>query len=120
MRRRRIAVAALLVVGTLLWTAFGLGLWAQRQALEDNWVETSGDLLEDERFAPRSRSSSSTSSTTARRYRRASRRSCHPGSQGLAGPAAAGLKEIANRNAPRLLGAAAALKAWETANRTAH
>ena len=43
-----------------------------------------------------------------------------PRLQGLAGPAAAGLKEIARRNAPRVLGSAAALKAWETANRTAH
>src|SRR3954451_6278278 len=48
---RRIGVTVLLVVGTLLWTAFGLGLWAKRQALEtDNWVETSGDLLQDEQI----------------------------------------------------------------------
>src|SRR5687767_13948357 len=46
---RRIGVTALLILGTLLWTAFGLGLWAKRQALEtDNWVDTSADLLEDE------------------------------------------------------------------------
>jgi hypothetical protein len=40
--------------------------------------------------------------------------------QPLAGPAAAGLKEIARRNAPRLLGSAAALTAWQEANRAAH
>jgi hypothetical protein len=34
----------------------------------------------------------------------------------LAGPAAAGLMEIARRNAPRLLGTDAALTAWEEAN----
>ena len=46
---RRIGVTALLVIGTLLWTAFGLGLWVKRQALNtNNWVETSDQLLENE------------------------------------------------------------------------
>jgi len=48
---RRIGVTALLVLGTVLWTAFGLGLWAKRQALEtDNWVETSDQLLQNTRI----------------------------------------------------------------------
>jgi hypothetical protein len=38
----------------------------------------------------------------------------------LAKPAAAGLKQIAQRNAGRILGTNAALQAWEAANRTAH
>jgi Short C-terminal domain len=38
----------------------------------------------------------------------------------LAGPAAAGLKQVAERNAGRILGTDAALQAWEIANRTAH
>jgi hypothetical protein len=38
----------------------------------------------------------------------------------LAGPAAAGLKQLAERAAPRLLGTAAALNAWREANRVAH
>ena len=39
----------LLVIGTLLTTAFGFSLWAKRQALdEDNWVDTSSALLEDD------------------------------------------------------------------------
>jgi hypothetical protein len=121
MRSRRIAVTALLVVGTLLWTAFGLGLWAKRQALEtDNWVETSADLLKDEQI----RSALAVfivdrlydSEAVQDRLEEA----LPPRLDGLAGPAAAGLKEIARRSAPRVLGTAAALKAWETANRTAH
>ena len=49
MRGRGIAVGALLVIGTLLWTALGFGVWANRQALDtDNWVDTSGKLLEDQ------------------------------------------------------------------------
>jgi hypothetical protein len=118
---RRIGVTALLILGTLLWTAFGLGLWAKRQALEtDNWVDTSADLLEDEEI----RSALAVfivdrlydSETVQARLEEA----LPPRLDGLAGPAAAGLKEIARRNAPRVLGTAAALNAWETANRTAH
>ena len=49
MRGRRIGVTALLVVATLLTTAFGFALWAKRQALDTNhWVDTSSALLEDE------------------------------------------------------------------------
>ncbi len=121
MRSRRIGVAALLVLGTLFWTAFGLGLWAKRQALDtDNWVETSDQLLENEQI----RSTLAffivdqlyDSSAVQARLETV----LPPRLQGLAGPAAAGLKEIARRNAPRVLGSAAALNAWEAANRTAH
>ena len=121
MRSRRIGVGALLVIGTLVWIAFGLGLWANRQALEtDNWVETSGELLEDE--AIRTALSNFIidrlydSETVQARLEEV----LPPRLDGLAAPAAAGLKEIARRNAPRVLGSAAALKAWEAANRTAH
>ena len=121
MRRRRIAVTALLVVGTLLWTAFGLGLWAQRQALNtDNWVETSGDLLEDEEIRTALSVFIVDQLYDSEEVQARLEEQLPPRLQGLAGPAAAGLKEIANRNAPRVLGSAAALKAWETANRAAH
>jgi hypothetical protein len=121
MRSRSIGVAVLLVLGTLFWTAFGLGVWANRQALDtDNWVETSDQLLENEQIR----------STLAffivdQLYDSAAVQArleevLPPRLQRLAAPAAAGLKEIARRNAPRVLGSAAALKAWETANRTAH
>src|SRR5215208_5167159 len=121
MRSREIGVAVLLVLGTLFWTTFGLGLWAKRQALDtNNWVETSDQLLENEQVR----------STLAffivdQLYDSAAvqarlKEVLAPRLDGLAAPAAAGLKEIARRNAPRVLGSAAALKAWETANRTAH
>jgi hypothetical protein len=118
---RRIGVTLLLVLGTLLWTAFGLGLWAKRQALEtDNWVDTSAQLLRDEPI----RSALAfyivdrlyDSQTVQARLEEA----LPPRLDRLAAPAAAALKEIARRNAPRVLGSAAALGAWETANRKAH
>jgi hypothetical protein len=121
MRSRSIGVAVLLVLGTLFWTAFGLGVWANRQALNtDNWVETSDQLLENDQI----RSTLSffivdqlyDSQAVEARLEEV----LPPRLVRLAAPAAAGLKELARRNAPRVLGSAAALKAWETANRTAH
>jgi len=121
MRGRRIAVATLLVLGTLFWTAFGLGLWAQRQALDtDNWVETSGDLLENEQIRTTLATFIVDQLYDSQAVQQRLEEVLPPRLQGLAAPAAAGLKEVARRNAPRVLGSAAALKAWETANRTAH
>jgi hypothetical protein len=121
MRSRRIGVVALLVVGTLLWTAFGLGLWAKRQALDpDNWVETSGDLLEDEQIRSTLAFFIVDQLYDSRAVQDRLEEVLPPRLQRLAAPAAAGLKEIARRNAPRVLGSAAALNAWEGANRVAH
>jgi hypothetical protein len=113
MRGRRIGIAALLVVGTLLWTVFGFGLWAQRQALDtDEWVDTSGRLLENEAIR--------TALGLFIVDRLLDSEQVEARLDPLAGPAAAGLKEIAQRNAPRLLGSAVALDAWERANEAAH
>jgi len=114
-------VTLLLVLGTLFWTTFGLGLWAQRQALNtNNWVETSDQLLENEQIR-----TALSVAIVDRLYDSAAVQArleqvLPPRLDRLAAPAAAALKEIARRNAPRVLGTAAALKAWETANRDAH
>jgi hypothetical protein len=121
MRSRRIGVAALLILGTLFWTTFGLGLWAQRQALDtDNWVETSDQLLENEQIRTTLAYFIVDQLYDSAAVQARLETVLPPRLQGLAAPAAAGLKEIARRNAPRVLGSAAALKAWEAANRTAH
>jgi hypothetical protein len=121
MRGRRIGVAALLVIATLLTTAFGFGLWAKRQALEkENWVDTSGALLEDEEIRTavglfiidRLYQSDEVAARIAEVL--------PPRLVPLAKPAAAGLKQVAERNAGRILGTDAALQAWKTANATAH
>ncbi len=121
MRGRRIGVAALLVIATLLTTAFGFGLWAKRQALEkENWVDTSGALLEDEEIRTavglfiidRLYQSDEVAARIAEVL--------PPRLAPLAKPAAAGLKQVAERNAGRILGTDAALQAWKTANATAH
>jgi hypothetical protein len=121
MRGRRIGAAALLVLGTLLWTAFGFALWGKRQALDtDNWVDTSSALLEDDEIRTaiglfiidRLYQSDEVEARLAEVL--------PPRLVRLAKPAAAGLKEVAQRNAGRVLGTDAALKAWQQANRTAH
>jgi hypothetical protein len=121
MSAKRIGAATLLVVATLFWTAACFGVWAQRQALDtDNWVATSSRLLED----PQIRNALAVAlvdrlyDTSAVEERL--RETLPPRLDRLAAPAAAGLKEIALRNAPRVLGTAAALDAWEAANRQAH
>jgi Short C-terminal domain len=121
MRGRRIGVVALLVVGTLLWTALGFAVWANRQALNtDNWVDTSSALLEDDEIRTavglfiidRLYQSDAVEARLAEIL--------PPRLVPLAKPAAQGLKQVAERNAGRVLGTDAALNAWETANRTAH
>jgi hypothetical protein len=120
-RGRRFGVATLLVLGTLLTTAFGLGLWAQRQALDtDNWVDTSAQLLEDEEIRVALGNFVVDRLYSSEAVEQRLEEVLPPDLQRLAGPAAAGLKELARRNAPRVLGTAAALNAWEAANRRAH
>jgi hypothetical protein len=118
---RRIAVTVLLALGVLFTTTFGLGLWAKRQALDtNNWVDTSAQLLRNQQI----RTALGLfivdrlydSDTVQAKLEEA----LPPRLDRLAAPAAAALKEVAQRNAPRVLGSAAALNAWETANRDAH
>ena len=118
---RRIGVGALLVVGTILWIALGFAVWANRQALNtDNWVDTSSALLEDDEIRTavglfiidRLYQSEVVEERLAEVL--------PPRLVPLAKPAAQGLKEVAQRNAGRVLGSDAALTAWETANRAAH
>jgi hypothetical protein len=121
MSAKRIGAATLLVVGTLLWTAAIFGVWAQRQALNtDNWVATSSRLLENDQIRTALAVTLvdrlyDTDAVTQRL-----RDTLPPRLQPLAAPAASGLREVALRNAPRVLGTAAALKAWQVANRQAH
>jgi hypothetical protein len=102
MRGRRLGVTALLVIGTLLTTAFGFALWAKRQALDtDNWVDTSSALLEDDEIRTavglfiidRLYQSEEVEARIAAVL--------PPRLVQLAKPAAAGLKQVAQRNTTR-------------------
>jgi hypothetical protein len=118
---KRAAVIVLLVLATLLWTVGIVAVWAQRQVLDtENWVQTSDRLLENEEI----RDALSTA-ILQRVYASAPvenqlRESLPENLKPLAGPVSAALREVANRNAPKVLGSAAALTAWQKANRAAH
>ena len=118
---KRSGVVVLLVLGTLVWTVGIVAVWAQRQLLDtQNWVQTSDRLLENEQI----REALSTA-ILQRVYASAPaetrlRETLPPTLRPLAAPLSAALRDVASRNAPKVLGSAAAQTAWEKANRTAH
>jgi hypothetical protein len=121
MRGRRIGVTVLLVLATLFTTAFGFAVWAKRQALEtDSWVDTSSALLEDEDVREAIGLFIIDRLYQSDEVQARLEEVLPPRLAPLAKPAAAGLKQVAQRNAGRVLGTDLALQAWETANRTAH
>jgi hypothetical protein len=108
-------------VATLLTTAFGFALWANRQALDtDNWADTSSALLEDEDIRQAVGLFIIDRLYQSDEVQAQLEQVLPPRLAPLAKPAAAGLKQVAQRNAGRVLGTDAALQAWETANRKAH
>jgi hypothetical protein len=118
---RKAGVAALLVAGTLFWIAFGVGLWAERQLLDtDAWVDTSSELLEDEEIRTAIGLFIVDRLFDSEEVQAQIESVLPPRLDPLAGPAAAGLKQVAERNAPRLLGTSVALDAWKKANEAAH
>jgi hypothetical protein len=118
---KRAGVIVLLVLATVFWTAGGVAVWAQRQLLDTkNWVDTSDRLLENEQIR-----TALSDALLQRVYASAPvenqlREALPDNLKGLAAPAAAGMRELANRNLPRVLGSAAFLAAWEKANTAAH
>jgi hypothetical protein len=120
-RTRSLGVSVLLIAGTLFWTAFGLGVWANRQALDtENWVNTSDQLLENEPVREALGLFIVDRLFTSADVQQRLEEALPPQLDRLAAPAAAGLKEVAGRNAPRVLGSDAALNAWRKANEAAH
>jgi hypothetical protein len=118
---RKAGIAVLLAAGTLLWVGFGLGVWAERQLLDtDEWVDTSADLLEDEEVRTALGLFIVDRLFDSEEVQAQIEEVLPPRLDPLAGPAAAGLKEVARRNAPRLLGTEVALNAWREANEAAH
>lgn len=118
---RKAGIAVLLAAGTLFWIGFGLGVWAERQLLDtDQWVDTSDELLENEPIRTALGLFIVDRLFDSEEVQAQIEEVLPPRLDPLAGPAAAGLKEVAQRNAPRLLGSALALDAWREANEAAH
>jgi hypothetical protein len=118
---RRTGVIVLLVLATLVWSVGIIGVWANRQLLDTaNWVQTSDRLLENEQIREALSTAILQRVYASKPVENQVRESLPDQLKPLAAPIAAGLREVANRNAPKVLGSAAALTAWEAANRTAH
>jgi hypothetical protein len=118
---KRIAVVVLLVLATLVWTVGGLAIWANRQMLNTkNWVETSDHLLRDEAVRTALSTALLDRLYQSKPVENQLRAQLPAQLQPLVGPLASGLREVATRRTPEILGSAAALTAWEKANEGAH
>ena len=122
--RRRLAIA-LIVVASLLTFLAVFALWANRQLLNtDNWAETSSELLEDDAI----RTQVSTfivdelyaNVDVQSELEQVFEQVLAPArAQVLAGPAAGGLRSLAEDGVDRLLQRPVPQRLWEEANRRA-
>jgi hypothetical protein len=120
-REHRVWVRVLLVLATILTFFAMFSVWVNRQALNTNdWVSTSSQLLEDPeiraQLAPYLVDQLFTHVNVEARLAAA----LPPRAQALAGPAAAGLQQLGNKAALRLLDSPKVQQAWRNANRAAH
>src|SRR3954467_8398480 len=120
-RVHRVVVPVLLVVASLALFTGAFAVWVHRQALNtDNWKATSSKLLADEQvqaaLAPYlvDQLFTNVDVTGAIQQRLPSNL------QVLAGPASAGLRQLADRAAPKLLARPKVQDAWVAANAAAH
>jgi hypothetical protein len=118
-RRRGWARALVALACVLAFTAI-LAVWANRQLLNtDNWTRTSTHLLENrlirDQLAAYVVDQLYANVDVAAEIRQA----LPPRAQPLAGPAAGGLRELAERTARRMLARPRAQAAWANANRVA-
>jgi hypothetical protein len=120
-RRRRSFVVALLVLATITGLVAVLSTWVKRQALDSgNWTNTSSKLLADKHVQDALGAYLVNELFTNVDVAGQLRSALPPQGQALAGPAAAGLRELANRAAPQLLARPRVQDAWRNANAAAH
>lgn len=120
-RPHRTLVIAILILATLIGLLSVLSIWVKRQALEtDTWTQTSTKLLED----PAVQSAVSALMVEALYENvdvEGELAGALPGpTKPLAGPAAAGLRELAGQVASEALTRPKVQELWSEANRTAH
>src|SRR5512132_2154353 len=120
-RAHRVMVTILLVLASLALFTGAFAVWVHRQALDtENWKTTSSELLADEQVQAAlgpylvDQLFANADVTGAIQQRLPSNL------QVLAGPASAGLRQLADRAAPKLLARPRVQDAWVTANAAAH
>lgn len=114
-------VPALIVFASLLAFLSVLSIWANRQLLEtDNWVETSSELLEDEEIRTQLANFMVDELYTNVDVQAELASALPPRLQPLAGPAAAGLRQLTDQLANEALQRPRVQAAWEDINRATH
>jgi hypothetical protein len=120
-RAHRFLVPTLFVLATLIGFTGAFAVWVNRQALNtDNWAKTSGKLLAHEEINQALGVYLVNQLYANADVEGAIQQKLPPQAQALAGPAAAGVRELANRAAPRLLANPTVQDVWVRANTTAH
>src|SRR5215212_1983460 len=117
----RVVVPILLALASLALFAGAFAVWVNRQALNtDNWKTTSSKLLAEERIQAALGPYLVNQLFTNADVTAAIQQRLPSNLQGLAGPAAAGVRQLADRAAPELLARARVQDAWVRANLAAH
>lgn len=120
-RRRKRAVRALVVLGSVLAFLSVFAIWIERQALNtDDWVATSGKLLQNQTIR-----TAVSNYLVDQLYENVDvhkeLEKILPGeAKELAGPAAGGLRQFAGDGAEKVLETSTAGELWEDANRAMH
>jgi sulfite exporter TauE/SafE len=120
-RRHRVAIATLFVLATLVGVLAVHAVWINRQALNtSNWVSTSSRLLANKDIQTAMAAYSVDQLFKSGAVQDEVKAALPTQLQPLAGPATAGLEQLSNRIAPRLLASPPVQTAWREANRAAH
>jgi hypothetical protein len=120
-RQRRGAVYTLVVIASLIGFLAVFAIWANRQLLEtDTWVDTSSRLLEDEEIRTQVANTMVDTLYANVDVQVELQQALPPRLQPLAGPAAAGLRELSLRLADQALQRPRVQQLWEDANRVMH
>jgi hypothetical protein len=120
-RRHRVLVRVMFVLAVVVGFGAMFSLWANRQALNtDNWVNTSDKLLENKNIRTALGAYMVDQLFSNVDVQGLLQQRLPAQAQALAGPATAGLRQLADQRAPVFLGRPRVQGAWETANRVAH
>jgi hypothetical protein len=120
-RGRRRVIALLIGLGIFLGFFAILATWLNRQALNtNNWTNTSTKLLADEKIRVALSEYLVDQLYTNVDVQGELQKALPPQAQPIAGPLAAGLRQLALRQAPLLLERPRVQEAWKQANRVAH
>ena len=120
-RSHRVLVRVLFAVAVVTGLVWMFALWANRQALNtDNWVDTSSKLLANQNIQNALGAYLVDQLFTSVNVQQQLQNVLPPQAQAVAGPAAAGLRQLADARAPVLLARPKVQDAWQSANRAAH